>query len=49
MYSDTTNNKQTSYGGVGSSFMQTKGFGWLMEVEDLDDETYEKPLLYVTS
>ena len=32
--------------GPASSFLETKGFGWLMEVED-DDEDMQKPLLYV--
>ena len=32
-----------SRGGT-SQFLDTKGFGWLMEVED-DDEDFQKPLL----
>eukprot|EP00053_Salpingoeca_punica_P004721 m.50599 g.50599 ORF g.50599 m.50599 type:complete len:241 (+) comp12919_c0_seq1:55-777(+) len=32
-------------GGAASQFMNKKGFGWLMEVEDEDDEDIQKPLL----
>lgn len=33
--------------GKGSAFLESKGFGWLLEVQDDDDEDFQKPLLYV--
>lgn len=32
--------------GIASQFMENRGFGWLMEEEDLDEED-QRPLLYV--
>ena len=34
--------------GAASNFLDGKGFGWLLEVDD-DDESSQKPLLYVNS
>ena len=31
----------------GNTFLDSKGFGWLMEVNDDDDEDSQVPLLYV--
>ena len=41
----SSSTKLSGYGGLGFSFMQSKGIGWLMEVEDGDDELYSKSLL----
>ena len=30
---------------IASTLLGTKGVGWLLEVEDSDDETFDKPLL----
>lgn len=31
--------------GLASQVLNKKGFGWLLEVEDVDDEATDKPLL----
>ena len=31
--------------GLASSILSKRGFGWLLEVEDIDDEAFDKPLL----
>ena len=33
---------------TGPAFLENRGFGWLMEVQD-DDEDFQKPLLWVVT
>ncbi len=31
--------------GVATNMLKSRGFGWLMEIEEIDDEAFDKPLL----
>ena len=40
--------KSTDFGigNLTSNVLNKRGFGWLLEIEEIDEEAYEKPLLY---
>lgn len=40
-------NKSADFGidGLTSNIFNKRGFGWLLEVEEVDDEAFDKPLL----
>ena len=43
---DDSNLRQRNFGNkYTETFLGNKGIGWLLEVEDEDDETFQKPLL----
>ena len=35
------------YDGRSARFLDSKGFGWLLETQDDDDDTFQRPLLLV--
>ena len=45
--SSMTTKDATGVDGLTSNILNKRGFGWLLEIEDIDDEAYDKPLLYV--
>ena len=56
MYGQMENNEPTGINqksssefgveGLTSNILNKRGFGWLLEVEEVDDEAFDKPLLY---
>ncbi|XP_065062156.1 protein YIPF4-like [Rhopilema esculentum] len=41
----STTKDATGVDGLTSNILNKRGFGWLLEIEDIDDEAYDKPLL----
>lgn len=37
-----------TFGGLTSNLLNKRGFGWLLEVEEIDEDAFDKPLLYVS-